>query len=76
MKPASTIIEALGGAAAVARIVGVHRTSVYRWTWRKSEGGTGGTIPASHIGTIIAFARQKNLNIQLEHFFGDMRARK
>ncbi len=76
MKPASTIIEALGGAAAVAKIVGIHRTSVYRWTWRKSEGGTGGTIPASHIVTIIEFARQRNLDIQLEHFFGDVRAKK
>lgn len=54
MEPANTIIKRMGGAAEVAKIAGVQRASVYKWTWSKDRGGTGGLIPMNKIADLIA----------------------
>jgi hypothetical protein len=68
MEPAQTIIRNLGGAPAVARITGVHRTRVYSWTWPKSAGGTGGTIPFNHVPALIEAARTKGVELSADDF--------
>ena len=52
MEPANTIIGKLGGPAALARRLGIHRVSVARW---KSH--CMGLIPAEHIPAVLAAAR-------------------
>lgn len=68
MEPATHIIQALGGAAQVASIVGVHRTRVYRWMKSQADGGTGGIIPQRHIPKIMAAAKVAGVNLTGDDF--------
>ena len=69
MEPASTIIEKLGGVAAVARLTGVHRTRVSNWKRPRADGGTGGRIPQSHHVTLLRAARENGIeDISAESF--------
>ena len=64
MEPASSIIEALGGAAIVADAAGVHRTRVYKWQSPKEKGGTNGLIPSWHIPTLLRFGDRRGIDIR------------
>jgi len=68
MEPAQSIIRKLGGAPEVARIAGVHRTRVYSWTWPKSAGGTGGTVPFNHVPALIDAATAKGIPLSAADF--------
>lgn len=68
MEPAHTIIERLGGEAAVARIAGVAITAPYRWQQPRSKGGTGGVIPHWHVGKLLAHAEACGLDITAASF--------
>ena len=48
LNPASHIIALLGGPQATAELAGVHISRVFRWTYPKARGGTGGLVPAQH----------------------------
>lgn len=54
---ASRIIEKCGGHRAVAALTGRSLEQVYRWTYSKAKGGTGGTIPAAVQERLVAAAR-------------------
>jgi len=69
MEPASTIIKICGGAYAVAEITGLVASSVYRWTYAKHEGGTGGVVPADAASKLMVAARTQGLPLTAEHFF-------
>ncbi len=69
MEPANSIIEKFGGAAAVAEIVGRHRTQVTRWTWSKARGGANGRVPQEHVDTLIAAAAKADIALSLTDFF-------
>lgn len=69
MEPASTIIKICGGAYAVAELTGLVASSVYRWTYAKHEGGTGGVVPADAASKLMVAARTKGLPLTAEHFF-------
>lgn len=69
MTPAERVINILGGADAVADICGVHRTRVFRWTYDRARGGTGGLIPAQHQQTLLDFARANGLDLKPDDFF-------
>lgn len=56
-EPAYSLVQRLGGYAAVAEMVRKHgpnkarafgRASVYRWTRPETQGGTGGVVPYKH----------------------------
>ncbi|MEL6467079.1 MAG: hypothetical protein AAFQ58_19125 [Pseudomonadota bacterium] len=68
MEPASTIIKKLGGAAAVAKMAGVHVTRVYMWMRSKDVGGTGGVIPLKHAPVLIEQAKQREIEINPADF--------
>lgn len=51
--PAENIIAKLGGAQKVADMLDLNVTSVHRWTYPKSKGGTGGMIPARHMTALL-----------------------
>ncbi|MBT5751349.1 MAG: hypothetical protein HOI33_01445, partial [Rhodospirillaceae bacterium] len=42
---ASQIIALCGGPAKIAEWLGISATSVYRWTYARKSGGTGGRVP-------------------------------
>lgn len=72
MEPARTIVSVLGGASAVARAAGVHRTRVYGWMRPKTVGGTGGVIPLRHIQTLLAMAKAKGVRLSTDDFLPDL----
>jgi hypothetical protein len=69
LDPAASIIERIGGVPAVKAATGLHETTVHRWTYAKSQGGTGGRIPQDHIESLIAYARQNDIALDLSDFF-------
>lgn len=54
MQIAEHIIEKCGGVNATAAILGVSPQAVYRWTYPKERGGTGGLVPAKYQQTLLA----------------------
>lgn len=69
MKPASSIIELMGGTRAVAEITGVHISQVNKWTWPKDRGGSDGVIPMKHAMTLVSHSRVEKLGLTPDHFF-------
>lgn len=68
MEPAQSIINSLGGSAAVATIVGVHRSRVWNWTRPKEKGGTGGVIPFRHAPLLIHAAQKLGIELNANDF--------
>ncbi len=68
---AQKIIEKFGGHKAVADALGLDITRVYRFTYDKSRGGTGGLIPAPHQQTLLQKAKELGVNITCSDFFQD-----
>lgn len=66
---AKKVIEICGGPQAVAEMVGVHVSRVYRWTYDRSRGGTGGRIPAARQQQLLREARRRRIHLRPEHFF-------
>lgn len=66
---ASRIIEKCGGHEAVAAMAGVHVTRVFRWTYPKERGGTGGIIPHRHQQTLLCKAREQGIALDPADFF-------
>lgn len=68
MEPASSIVRKLGGATAVANIVGVHRTRVHAWTKPVEKGGTGGLIPMKHVRKLREHAEREGMGLTANDF--------
>lgn len=66
---AEVIIKKCGGVPSLAKIAGVDVTRVYRWTYPKRRGGTGGTIPTKHQNNILKRARNKGIDLNPSDFF-------
>lgn len=69
LDPAASVLERLGGPMRVCEEIGVHKTRVYKWMKPKSEGGTGGMIPGSHIQDIIRMGAERGIEFSLADFF-------
>jgi hypothetical protein len=67
--PAEHVIRKCGGHQAVAEMIGVDVTRVYRWTYSKDRGGTGGFIPARHQRALLEKAKAAGKNLKPEDFF-------
>lgn len=68
-EPATSIIELLGGAKAVAEIAGVDISRVTRWRLPKARGGTGGSIPQRHIPRLLEHAQKSVIPLTADDFF-------
>lgn len=66
---AARVIQKAGGHQAVAEWLGIHISRVYRFTYPKDRGGTGGVIPAEHQSTILQKAREAGRDLQPADFF-------
>lgn len=68
LEPAQTIISRLGGPAAVAKLVSVHRTRVSNWKRPRDKGGTGGLIPQQYHRTLLDHAELNAIPLAAEDF--------
>lgn len=69
MEPAHTIIEKLGGEAAVSAATGTSYTAPYRWQHPREKGGTGGVIPQKHIPALLRLAVEQGIDLSPADFF-------
>ena len=67
--PADKIIGLLGGKKAVSYICRTCLSSVYRWTYPKKRGGTGGYIPSRYHVRLLIYARSKGIPLEAADFF-------
>ncbi|WP_439580188.1 hypothetical protein [Elioraea sp.] len=61
--PAEIVLRRFGGADAVAAIVSLSASRVYRWTRPRARGGTDGLIPAKHQPVLLAAARARGIRL-------------
>lgn len=61
---AKKIIQLFGGINPLATAIGKDPTTIYRWTYPKEKGGTGGTIPASSMKKVLLAAKQQGLSLE------------
>lgn len=66
---AKRVIDRLGGAPVVARIIELDVSQVYRWTYPKKRGGTGGLVPAQYQQPLLDWAKENNKDLSPEYFF-------
>lgn len=66
---AQAVIEKCGGFETVAEWLDLDLSNVYRFTYPRSRGGTGGLIPAKHQTTLLAKARDVGVDLRPEDFF-------
>jgi len=71
LEPAYSIINAFAtggesGVTVIARLVGRHPSSVLRWTYPKSLGGTGGGVPRRHYPALKRAAKRNGVPLPLE----------
>lgn len=69
MTVADHVIEKCGGHKVVAEWLNLNISSVYRFTYPRSKGGTDGLIPAEHQTPLILKAREKGVDLKPEDFF-------
>ncbi|WP_412058217.1 hypothetical protein [Bartonella sp. DGB2] len=62
------MIRTLGGARAVASLLGIHRTRVYAWMRPVENGGTGGRVPIRHIPILLNEAKKMGIDITADDF--------
>jgi hypothetical protein len=69
MSIADRIIEKCGGVARTAELVGRSESWVYRWTYAREKGGTGGNVPRSAQEALLEASRQGKVEIEPADFF-------
>jgi hypothetical protein len=69
MTIAEKIIRKCGGHAQVAAWLGLSLTQIYRWTYPREKGGTGGLVPACRQAELLAKARQVGIDLRPDDFF-------
>jgi hypothetical protein len=62
---AAKVVRRFGGEAKLAKLIGVSRITVYRWSYRRPY-GSDGLIPTEHIEKIRAVARIEGVLIRPE----------
>lgn len=60
---AKEVIKLLKGPTAVAKVVGIHRCQVHRWTLPKDRYGTGGRVPRKHWEALLDYAQSKGIDL-------------
>jgi len=67
MEPAASIIKRLGGDTAVARRLGLHRTTVAKWKGAEPN-GLGGLIPMRYVADLMAMSEEVGAGIVAADF--------
>jgi len=61
---AKSVIEKFGGIKALASAINKDPATIYRWTYPKIKGGTGGLIPTSSLNKITEAAQRLNISLE------------
>lgn len=67
--PAERIIKKFGGVSELARLSGWTPNMIYKWTYSKEKGGTGGLIPIDKMSDVLRLARANEVGVEPEDFF-------
>jgi hypothetical protein len=71
MSPAERAIKKFGGFEQLAEALGRHPISIRKWTYpRGKRGGTGGLIPTSIQGQVLAEAKKRGINLKPADLIG------
>ena len=73
---AQHIIQKCGGPAVIANWADISVQSVYRWTYPRERGGTGGLIPSEHQYPLLEKARAAGIDLSPADFFPSNAAHK
>jgi len=66
---ADNVIRKCGGPRAVARLVGMSYSQVFKWRHLKSKGGTGGLVPAGAQEKLMQLAVAGQVSLTPGDFF-------
>lgn len=66
---ADHVIAKCGGFRQVSEWLSLDLSTVYRFTYPRENGGTGGIIPAQHQNTLLAKARENDVDLKPDDFF-------
>ena len=69
LEPASTVLAKIGGVEVASKVTGKHVSRVYRWTYPREKGGTGGVIPHDDATKLLKHASENNLELTAADFF-------
>ncbi len=69
MNPAQKVIKKFGGVRVLAEAIGMQTPGVYKWTYEKERGGTGGLIPSDKQVEVVAAAKRLNVDLSASDFF-------
>lgn len=65
-KQAERILNKFGGAGRLSRALGLSRSTCFKWTYKKENGGTGGVIPYKYHDKIKKIAELNDIEILAE----------
>ena len=67
---ARQVIDICGGAPMVADLLGVQKSTVYKWTYPVGRSnGSGGLIPAATAMRLLAAAKDERIDLRAEDFY-------
>lgn len=66
---AERVIRKLGGPARVAELLGTSRQAIYKWTYPRQRGGTGGYIPARRQLELMVVCKMQGIVLTKNDFF-------
>lgn len=69
LEPARSVLAKIGGVDVAAKITGKHVSRVYRWTYPRERGGTGGVVPHDDATKLLDHAKQNDIDLRADDFF-------
>lgn len=67
---AQIVIRKFGGVGAMSAATGFSVNSIYKWTYAKEKGGTGGVIPGDKLPVVLGVARDRGIDITVDDLRG------
>lgn len=71
-KPASNVVQMLGGCRSVGRALEINPSTVSRWQTAYDLGGTGGRIPQKHWQSLLSIARRRGVLLSVTDLAGSV----
>ena len=66
---AERIVAKMGGAYTLAKLMNLHPTTIYKWTYSEEHNGTGGIIPGRQLRKLLKVAREEGIFITANDLF-------
>jgi hypothetical protein len=69
LEPARTVLSKIGGVEVASKVTGKHVSRIYRWTYPRDKGGTGGVVPHDDATKLLEHAKANQIDLTAEDFF-------